>query len=471
MKKYEKLSAFARLDNFIRSGYNVSAIITLFIVTTTISFLSSIFPDLYDNQYLLRGQEVARALLLMLTIPLILSRLHSIDTGRRAAGPGLMKLEHAKELLSEGLAKAERIWAVSYNSSNFYQAFFSKVKDFKNKDISVLIRHPGAHFIIPEHPCRIEEIKDRIKVSIRSYESLKCKQIKLRGYFIEPVYRGFLLDEKIGFFSFYTVGNAPYRYGRSYKYIGTGGEGWLVKEDGDPEDRVILNTGKAWFSAVWQKFSLPLYPKPRIIFDFDETIADTAKTNINTWKEVLKPQKIDYDNNDLLEWVKDGVPSDQIIDELNIPEEDGKKILEKKRKLHEEILLKQPSVLYHEVYDVLSELRKRGYRMGIASSNSKKIIEECLVRAGADKFFDIIVDREVAIKPSKEVLIHSAKNMGCDIESLVFVGNGKLDAETADNAGVPFILIDRDNEHELIDNYGLVQISDTKRLLNIFNII
>ena len=270
---------------------------------------------------------------------------------------------------------------------------------------------------------------------------------------------------------FYTVGNAPYRYGRSYKYIGTGGEGWLVKEDGDPEDRVILNTGKAWFSAVWQKFSLPLYPKPRIIFDFDETIADTAKTNINTWKEVLKPQKIDYDNNDLLEWVKDGVPSDQIIDELNIPEEDGKKILEKKRNGHEEILLKQPSVLYHEVYDVLSELRKRGYRMGIASSNSKKIIEECLVRAGADKFFDIIVDREVAIKPSKEVLIHSAKNMGCDIESLVFVGNGKLDAETADNAGYSFILIDRDNEHELIDNYGLVQISDTKRLLNIFNII
>jgi len=433
-------------------------------VTTILRVVAAVFPDMAALIKIGRAQEVAGNLLLLLLVPLILSRLHSIETGRRAGGPGLTDLAQATDRLAEGVARAKRIWVIAYNSSNFFQAFFQEIGDFKNAELSVLVRHPGASFIIPENPARVRHIQTRIRESVLNFGGIESKNLRVRGYFLEPVYRGFLLDEQIGFISLYKVDDTSYAYGRTFKYVGTGGQGWIVKEGGTPEERLMLDAGRRWFSAAWSKFSFPLLPTPTLVFDFDGTIADTADNNYETWETVLGSRSISFDRIRLREWVDEGIPSDEILEYMKIEDEDGSLLVEK-RALQRQALITRPSVFYPEVQMVLEELSRRGYRMAIASSNSISIIQECLKRAGISELFGAIVDRGDAKKPSEEVLAIAAKRMGCTTQDLVFIGDSQLDAHTASTADVPFILVDRRSRNACERHLGLLQISNINGLL------
>jgi phosphoglycolate phosphatase len=491
--KFEKNTLLYKLYNFLRRDRTILVIKISFCALLIFNILDVFVPENPTQYYSLiiksclsKAQKITESIFILLFLPLIFTSIYSVENGikkiserfrsldiaLKREGSKLIRPEKASILLKDKLENAENVKAVAYNMSNFSQVFLRSMDCFEKQSLSVLIRHPGAPYIIPENPGRDKRIRNQIETSISNFGALSCKEMRVRGYFLEPNFRGLILDDLSGFLSFYKVekleDRAYYPYNDTYKYHGTNNEGWLVSSDGTPEEKLILEMAKKWFDAAWSTFSLPILPEPVLIFDFDETIADTADINFKTWEEVLNPQNVMFDEKELRSWIKTGISSDEILEKLNFKVNEGL-LLKDKRERQKQELINKESVLFPEVKKVLKELSRRGYKMGIASSNSKEVIIKCLKNAGVYNFFDVILGRsEDFNKPSKKVLEFVAKSMKCNLDRLIFIGNGWQDAETAKNADVPCILIDRNTHIKDEPHFVLMKISDANELLNIF---
>ncbi|RLI98117.1 MAG: hypothetical protein DRP00_02665 [Candidatus Aenigmatarchaeota archaeon] len=118
-------------------------------------------------------------------------------------------------------------------------------------------------------------------------------------------------------------------------------------------------------------------------------------------------------------------------------------------------------VEYTEVYEDVHVLRslkeKYKLKLGIITSNPYPIAKkevELLEREGIE--FDSIVTPnypEEKPKPNAKLVERCLKELGVEKKDVVLVGNGKEDWLLAKNAGIPFILIEReDNKLEIEGN-------------------
>ncbi len=89
------------------------------------------------------------------------------------------------------------------------------------------------------------------------------------------------------------------------------------------------------------------------------------------------------------------------------------------------------------------ELKERGKKLAIFSSNCRESIEECLRKAGMRDIFDFIVGKEdlEKHKPNPEGLFKIMRHFGAPRDKVVFVGNDEDDAAAAKSAGVDFLLV------------------------------
>jgi len=105
------------------------------------------------------------------------------------------------------------------------------------------------------------------------------------------------------------------------------------------------------------------------------------------------------------------------------------------------------STLYPEVKEVLSELRRRGLKVGLISNGYEEEIDLVLEKANLEKAtFDIIVgvDTTKNVKPNPDVFKYAISKLDVKPEETIFVGdNVEADYKGAENAGIHALLIDR----------------------------
>jgi phosphoglycolate phosphatase len=93
--------------------------------------------------------------------------------------------------------------------------------------------------------------------------------------------------------------------------------------------------------------------------------------------------------------------------------------------------------------ETLRELRRRGYRVTVASNKPARFSEPILRAVGLFGYVDAVQGPDVAgtTKPEPTMLRNCLARMGIGADAGLYVGDMVLDVETAARAGVPVVLV------------------------------
>ena len=203
------------------------------------------------------------------------------------------------------------------------------------------------------------------------------------------------------------------------------------------------------------------------LFDFDGTLVDSHDSLVLVFKGAYSKVGIEVPESFVLRLMR--IPLFQGYEELNAPDDK-----ESRKIFGDEIirLLDAPEVLkvtktYEEVKDVLTELYKRGKKLGIVTSNNAKHVAEVLDFIGLDKnMFSVIVGNKETErhKPYPDPILKGLEILGETVDNACYVGDGLDDMRSAVNAMVTPVLVDRRDEYT--EEHSDLIIKDLRGLLD-----
>ncbi len=99
--------------------------------------------------------------------------------------------------------------------------------------------------------------------------------------------------------------------------------------------------------------------------------------------------------------------------------------------------------LYVGVKDTLRKLKEQGYKTAIVTTKFHYRIDQILRKFDANDLIDMIVGGEdvKAEKPNPEGLLRAIDSFALAKDEVLYVGDSLVDAQTAENAGVPFAAV------------------------------
>jgi len=171
----------------------------------------------------------------------------------------------------------------------------------------------------------------------------------------------------------------------------------------------------------------------------DGTLADSIKYHILAAKKACEKYNLEFDENLFKNRI--GKPSFDIFKEMFGDEVLAKKLSEEKKKIFDEIY---KGDLFPEVVEVLKALKERRNKVAVATSSRKeeaiKILKPLL------KYIDLIESCEnTKPKPHPEIILRIINYFKVSKDEVIFIGDTPYDWLCALNAGVKFILVDRNN--------------------------
>lgn len=98
------------------------------------------------------------------------------------------------------------------------------------------------------------------------------------------------------------------------------------------------------------------------------------------------------------------------------------------------------TVIYAGVEDTLAQLKARGHRLGLCTNKPTGATQAVLAHFGWSDLFEVTLcgDSLAVHKPDPAPLWAAMAALGEG--AMIYVGDSEVDAETADRAGVPFLL-------------------------------
>jgi beta-phosphoglucomutase len=177
------------------------------------------------------------------------------------------------------------------------------------------------------------------------------------------------------------------------------------------------------------------------IFDLDGVIVDTAHYHYLAWKQLAAELGIDLtpEDNERLKGVS-RMRSLEIILEIGgitLPERDMVMLADKKNSWFVELIEKMtPDEIFPSVTELIASMRKRGIRIGLASSskNAPRVLDLLKIR----EHFDVIVDGTMIThsKPDPEIFLLAAFKLGLDPKVCVVFEDAEAGVEAALRAGM-----------------------------------
>ena len=153
------------------------------------------------------------------------------------------------------------------------------------------------------------------------------------------------------------------------------------------------------------------------LFDFDYTLADSSRGIVMCFRNVLERHQ-----------------------HTGITDADTLEAYKKEYVKEADVHMTVNTFLFPETEEVLTRLKTRGAKIGIISTKYRYRIMELLSKKLPSNFLDIIVGGEDVKepKPSPEGVLLAIKELGCNKEEVLYIGDSIVDAETAQSAQVDF---------------------------------
>ncbi len=205
-----------------------------------------------------------------------------------------------------------------------------------------------------------------------------------------------------------------------------------------------------------------------IIFDLDLTLLDTLDDLCATmnyvlrsygFKERTKEEINSFIGNGIKMLIKRAMPSDVSSEIYN-------QGIELFRKYYSEHIMDYTKV-YEGVIEVLTELKKLGFKLCVASNK-----DYFAVKMLCDHFFGDLLDvvigtrSDINSKPSTDMIEYIKKEI--PNASILYVGDSEVDCQTALNAKVDGLLVSWGSRSvEVLESFGFKVINNPKELLNL----
>ena len=209
-----------------------------------------------------------------------------------------------------------------------------------------------------------------------------------------------------------------------------------------------------------------------VIFDLDGTLIDSLEDLANSVNQTLS--EFNYDTHEIQAYryfIGDGV---KVLLKRAIKEEVSDDIISKLHERFKVIYKKEidtKTKVYDGIYELLTKLENINYKKAILSNKPHNFTLDCMDKFFPEYSFVNISGQKHTIpkKPDASAALIIAKEFNEDSKSIYFVGDTKVDMETAKNAGMIAIgvLWGFREESELREHGADYIVSSTEELYDI----
>ena len=180
-----------------------------------------------------------------------------------------------------------------------------------------------------------------------------------------------------------------------------------------------------------------MHNKRIIILDFDGTLADTASVIIQTMQATISelglPTRTDEQCSAMIGLRLIEIPP-VLFPECDL---DAELYATTYRRLFHIYNTEDAVVLYPGVIDTLTELKKRGFTLTIASSRSHRSLVEFIESMNLQEVLTFVLgaDDVIQAKPHPEPVLRTLEKFGCQASEALVVGDTAYDIEMGRRAG------------------------------------
>jgi len=180
------------------------------------------------------------------------------------------------------------------------------------------------------------------------------------------------------------------------------------------------------------------------IFDMDGLMFDTERVFIGAWDyagEKLGVGKAGYMVMKTLG--KNTEACNQVWQEEFGADIDLTAMWDYSREYLEEYYSKYTVTAKKGLHDLLSYLKRKGYRLGVASSTKRAKVEQNLTRANVRQYFDVVIagDMVEKSKPEPDIYLRAAAALGVKPEECCALEDSRNGLLSAHNAGMQVIMV------------------------------
>ena len=196
-----------------------------------------------------------------------------------------------------------------------------------------------------------------------------------------------------------------------------------------------------------------------LIFDFDGVIIDTETPNYLTWQEVFESYGVELDHSLWSRIIGGGTERFdpcQHLEDLTGAKLDQDAIRQRRGQRHLDVIESSP--LLPGVLEYISEARRLGLKLGVASSSSRDWVESHLVKRDLLEHFDAIVARDDVdnIKPDPELYLTAVAHLGVSPHNALAIEDSPNGITAAKRAGLFCVVVPNQMTRELpIDHADL----------------
>jgi phosphoglycolate phosphatase len=189
--------------------------------------------------------------------------------------------------------------------------------------------------------------------------------------------------------------------------------------------------------------SVPTPLPGAIVFDFDYTLADSSNPVVDCFRYAFARLELDPPDPDAVRRTI-GLSLPRSFEILSGRREE--KLVRRFRELFVEradVVMETQTTLLPDTPAVIDLLRKNSIRLAIVSTKYRYRIERILSRYRLTDRFEVVIGGEDvrAMKPDPQGLLLALDKLGCRPGEALYVGDHPVDAEAAQQAGVPFLAV------------------------------
>ena len=177
-----------------------------------------------------------------------------------------------------------------------------------------------------------------------------------------------------------------------------------------------------------------------VLFDFDGTVMNTNDVIINSWQHTFRTlENREEDEAKIIATF--GEPLQVTMEKIfpNVPVEESIQVY---RSYHYDNFGELIS-LFPGMKELIAELKKRGYKLGMVTSRLRRTTEQGMEKYGIMEYFDTVVtaDDTDKHKPDPEPINIALEKLGSVPEKSIMLGDTMFDILCAKNAGVKSVLV------------------------------
>ena len=174
-----------------------------------------------------------------------------------------------------------------------------------------------------------------------------------------------------------------------------------------------------------------------IVFDIDGTLVDNEKAILHSLQEVLLKTMGKKFSFEQLNFCL-GIPGEDTLERLGVEDIPGviNLWIEALRRCEDMV------TIHTGIEELLRELSDRGYKLGLASSRSRELLEKDFGKIKISNYFEIKVcaDDTLEHKPTGAPLLKYMESARVDKSEVLYIGDSVHDSMCAGDAGVDFAL-------------------------------